>query len=51
MWFLIAQIKRFGTLNPTQKTAALYKAPYLKKIKKNCQKLAFFNKKSLFDYF
>ena len=31
MWFLIAQIKRFGTLNATQKTAALYKAPFLKK--------------------
>ena len=30
MWFLIAQIKRFGTLNATQKTAALYEAPFLK---------------------
>ena len=31
MLFLIAQTKRFGTLNATQKTAALYKAPLLKK--------------------
>ena len=31
MLFLIAQIKRFGTLNATQKTAALYKAPFFKK--------------------
>ena len=31
MWFLIAQIKRFGTLNATRKTGALYKAPFLKK--------------------
>ena len=51
MWFWIAQIKRFWTLNATQKTAALYKAPFLKKIKKNGQKLAVFNKKSIFDYF
>ena len=34
MWFLIAQIKRFGTLNATQKIAALYTAPFLKKIGK-----------------
>ena len=27
----IAQIKRFGTLNETQKTTALYKVPFLKK--------------------
>ena len=38
--------KRFGTLTATQKTAALYKAPFL--IKKNCQKLAVFNKKKAF---
>jgi hypothetical protein len=31
MLFLIAQIKRFGTLNATQKTAALYTARFLKK--------------------
>ena len=34
MWFLIAEIKRFGTLNAAQKTTALYKAPFLKKIGK-----------------
>ena len=28
---LLAEIKHFGTLNATQKTAALYKAPLLKK--------------------
>ena len=50
MCFLIAQIKRFGTLNATKKTAALYKALFLKS-KKNYQKLAVFNKKSIFDYF
>ena len=31
MLFLIAQIKSFGTLNTTQKTTALCKAPFLKK--------------------
>ena len=31
---LIAQIKRFGTLNATQKIASLYKAPLLKKSRK-----------------
>ena len=31
MLFLIAQIKRFGTLNATQKTTTLYKALFLKK--------------------
>ena len=35
MWFLIAQIKRFGTLNAMQKTAGLYKAQFLKKSQKN----------------
>ena len=35
MLFLIAQNKRFGTLNATQKTKALYKAPFWKKIRKN----------------
>ena len=34
MLVLIAQIKRFGTLNATQKTAALYKALFLKKSRK-----------------
>ena len=45
MLFLIAPIKRFGTLNATQKkTAALYKAPFLKnleKLPKNNQKCIF----------
>ena len=31
MLFLIAQIKRFGTLNAMQKNAALFKEPFLKK--------------------
>ena len=39
MLFLIAQFKRFGTLNTMQKTAALYKAPFLKKSGKNCLKI------------
>ena len=51
MLFLIAKIKRFGTLNATQKNAALYKAPFLKKIKKNCQKLAVLNKNAFLTIF
>ena len=39
MLFLIAQIKLFGTLKATQKTAALYEAPFLKKLRKNCLKI------------
>ena len=50
MWFLIAQIKRFGTMNAMQKTADLYNAPFLKK-SRLCQKLAVFNEKGIFDYF
>ena len=50
--FLRAQLKQFGTLNATQKTAALYKAPFLKKEKwENCLKLvknAFFVKSGQF---
>ena len=46
MLFLIAQIKRFGTLNATQKTAALYGASFLKKSGNNCLKIV---KKALFD--
>ena len=34
MLFLVAQIRRFGTLNTTQKTTALYKAQFLKKSRK-----------------
>ena len=37
---LIAQMMRLATLNATQKTKALYKATFKKKIKKNFQKLA-----------
>ena len=40
----LAQIKRFGTLNATLKTRALYKAPFLKKsgkVPKNSQKCNF----------
>ena len=52
MLFLIAQIKRFGTLIATQKNAAFYTAPFLKKIrKKNCPKIvknAFFVKNNQF---
>ena len=33
------------------KTIALYKAPFMKKSRQNCQKLAVFNKKCIFDYF
>ena len=51
MWFLIAQIKRFGTLNATQKNAALYKTPFLKKSRKTAKNLPFFNKTSIFDNF
>ena len=38
MLFLIAQIKRLGTLNATQKTSALYTALFLKKSGKTAQK-------------
>jgi hypothetical protein len=38
MLFLIAQIKRFVTLNATQKTAALYTTPFLKKSGKTAKK-------------
>ena len=51
MLFLIAQIKRFGTLSSTQKTTGLYKAPFLKKSGKNCLKIvknAFFVKNGQF---
>ena len=42
--FLIAQIKRFGTVTATQKNAALYTAPFLKKCGKTAEivKNAFF---------
>ena len=42
MLFLIAQIKRFGTLNAAQKTAALYKALFLKKNKEKLTEIGRF---------
>ena len=42
------------TLNATQKIAALYKAPFLKKIRKNCLKIvknAFLLKTAIFIFF
>ena len=50
MLFLIAQIKGFGTLSATQKTAALYKAPFLKKSRK-LPKNGLFYQEILFGYF
>ena len=50
MLFLIAQIRRFGTLNATQKTAALYKALFFKNQEK-LQEIGRFHKKGIFDYF
>ena len=41
MLVLIAQIKRFGTLNATQKTEALYKALFLKKSRKTARSWPF----------
>ena len=41
MWFLIAKIKRFGTLNATPKITALYKTLFLKKSRKNAQNWPF----------
>ena len=52
MLFMMAQINHFGTLNATQKTAALYKAPFLKKLRKTARNWPFFiTKKCIFDYF
>ena len=51
MWFLIAQIKPFGTLNATQKTAALYKAPFLKKSRKTARNGPFFTKNAFLTIF
>ena len=51
MLVLIVQIKRFGTLNATQKNRSPLQSTVLEKIKKNCWKLAIFNKKCIFDYF
>ena len=51
MLFLIAQIKRFGTLSATQKTAALYKAPFLKKSRKTARNLPFLTKNAFLTIF
>ena len=51
MLVLIAQIKRFGTLNATQKTAALYKAPCLKKSRKTARNWLFLTKNALLTIF
>ena len=48
---LIAKIKRFGTLNATQKTAALYKAPFLKNQGKLPEAGRFNKKKGMFTIF
>ena len=47
--FLKAEIRRLETLSATPKTAA--QSIVLEQLKKNCQKLAVFNKKYIFDYF
>ena len=47
MLCLISQIKRFGTLIATQKTTALYKAPFLKKSRKTARNCPFLTKKLL----
>ena len=51
MLFLIALIKRFGTLNATQKTTALYKAPFLKKSRKTAGNWPFLTKKAFLTIF
>ena len=51
IYFLIAQIRRFGTLKAMQKTAALYKAPLLKNQEKLPEISQFYQKKCMFDYF
>jgi len=51
MLFLIAQIKRFGTLNATQKTAALYEAPFLKKSRKTARNWPFLTKNAFLTIF
>ena len=51
MLFLIAQIKRFGTLNATQKTAALYKARFLKKSRKTDRYWVFLTKDAFLTIF
>ena len=51
MLFLMAQIKRFGTLNTAQKTAALYKAQFLKKSRKTARNWPFLTKNAFLTIF
>ena len=51
MLVLIAQIKRFKTLNATQKMAALYKAPFLKKSRKTAGNWPFLTKNAFLTIF
>ena len=51
MLVLIAQIKRFGTPNATQKTAALYKAPFLNKTRKTAENWPFLTKHAFLIFF
>ena len=51
MFCLIAQIKRFGTLNAMQKTAALYKAQFLKKSGKTAGNWSFLTKNAFLNIF
>ena len=48
---LIAQFKRFGTLNAMQKTVALYKAPFSKKSRKTARNWPFLTKKAFLTIF
>jgi hypothetical protein len=51
MMFLIAQIKRFGTLNATQKNRSSLQSTVLKKNKEKLSEIGLFNKKCIFDSF
>ena len=51
MLFLIAQITRFWTLNATQKIAALYKSPFLKKSRKTARNWPFWTKNAFLTIF
>ena len=51
MLFLIAQIKSFRSLNATQQTAALYKAPFLKKSRKTDRNWLFLTKNAFLTIF
>ena len=47
---LIAQNKRFGTLNATQKSTALYKAPFLKKSRKTARNWPFLTNRAFLTF-